>query len=265
MATSAKSKPGRPKQTLDKKSPAAIEQARARVWQGRLAGLNSARDASRALDAIRAEFEILEDRALQAIHERGRHPTREEYEAIIAPRRQAEAPHRQVLFEIDRQRAEQDASDLLPFGDRAMEQLRVYRARRDELKQSHGERSAHYLGLMKEFVGWYNRVSTEDRMCERCSALFALTDARARFCSDKCSAAQRMRGRPHDGRSEVARTERVKRRAAEALSVHVEGCRECKKGEPCTTKERELGRLEAYTQSWSNEALEAASARQRRR
>ncbi len=235
-----------------------------RVWKPRMDDVWSALEVSRQMDAQRAQLHAETDEALKAL---GPRPTLEEFERVIEKQRRAEAPFWEIKRRRDEQEKSDKQSDKLPFGDLAMERLQELRLARDDIRKRHGGSSPEYLAFMRgTFLPWYNTASTEDRMCERCFALFALTDARARFCSDNCSAAVRMRGRRHDGLSEAAKTERVKRRAAREIDEHVLHCRNCQTvGQACTTRERILGRQEAYTQSWSDEALEAASARQARR
>jgi hypothetical protein len=138
--------------------------------------------------------------------------------------------------------------DWLPFGERAREKLARSQARRATLENA-GDRAALDEFMRGEFVPWYNRWSSEDRLCEECFSSFEFIDPRQAFCSDDCSSRQRNRGRTHDGRSEIARSEIAKRRTAQEIATHVEKCNTCHKGEPCATRERLLGYAEPFTVS----------------
>jgi len=136
--------------------------------------------------------------------------------------------------------------DRLPFGEHAREALKRFEARRAELE---GASDAARLDefMRRDFVPWYNRAATEDRLCEECFASFEFIHPRQTFCSDECSARRRNRGRPHDGLSEIARAERAKRRIGKQIAAHAEECSTCRHGEPCGRRERLLGYAEPLT------------------
>jgi hypothetical protein len=190
--------------------------------------------------------------------------TLERHTRYIKALERARAPYMKRLRQIERRRQEEDASDLLPFGDAAMERLRSYRLEQAELRKRHGASSPEYVAFVRDtFLPWYNVASTDDRMCERCFNVFALTDSRLRFCSNNCGSAKRMQGRSHEG---LSIQDRAAKAALARLDRHMPGCSLCSRGksDSCGTYARLTGGVDVRTQSCSDEALQALSERRRR-
>jgi hypothetical protein len=239
---------GRPKQQHDKRTPEALGFVIGAAWNQRATDGDVWKEMQIAVAEVDSKFAAM-PRTLKNV---------ERWQAEL---QEARAPFEKQLLAIEQRRQEEDNSDLLPFGDGALAQLRLLRETQATITQEQGKDSPQYKAFMVgTFVPAYNRMSTTDRLCANCFARFALLDPRARYCSDTCSAAVRNRGRKHDGLSEVARSERARRRVSDALDRHAARCQLCQLGEPCVTRERLHGRLEPYAKAWQQEALEAAQA-----
>jgi hypothetical protein len=254
----------RPKQGHDKRSKPARAAAEDRVWLPRLAELERARNAAGSLTETEDKILAAFDRDLAENPPSSNEDRRYRYDEMMLSLRRARKPFWKTLTEIEAGRNKQDAAEFLPFGDRAVEAIRALREELDAIEGRAGKAGEYRAFLRKRFVPEYNRRSTVDRMCERCFQVFALVDSRGRYCSDNCSSAVRNRGRKHDGLSEAARTERLKRRLSREVEAHVKkGCQLCKSGDPCRTRERILGAFEPLVVPSSAEAIDRAHHQRR--